>query len=88
VAVAVAAGGLAAGGEQLATARKAKFEFRNPNFEIRRASGSVGANYIEANDSLAPFSARANDPFCTLPFSDFEFVSDFVLCLSRKEAQP
>jgi hypothetical protein len=50
--------------------------------QLVRASGSVGANYIEANDSLAPSSARANDPFCTLPFSDFEFVSNFVLRIS------
>jgi four helix bundle protein len=39
--------------------------------QLVRASGSVGANYIEANESLAPSSARANDPFCTLPLSDF-----------------
>ena len=41
--------------------------------QLVRASGSVGANYIEANESLSAQSCvRANDPFRRLPFSDFE----------------
>jgi len=51
--------------------------------QLVRASGSVGANYIEANEALSALScARANDLLQRLPYSDFEFVSSFEIRVS------
>jgi hypothetical protein len=55
--------------------------------QLVKASGSVGANYIEANEALSKkdfrMRVRVSTPFVlVIVLSDFGFVSDFVLRIS------